>query len=371
MSTVLLPASSPSIERSGRWHTSKTGSLIASWCGASLKFLHTGQSLSIKVGPLTERKDRFNGGTPMLACVISQSSKDDEVVLLDFEPSQTLELFAAKTEEDASKHRVVELTLIDWASILEIEAFICPSADSIQRAPHYEYVRSLHIGDSISCGFSDGSKPIARGCLDAFPFVTRDALRKEGLRMEIDMVAFPGASLTDPTQEEIDAEMNLPKGLETRFLHSSPWSDSEYSGERLPVQVLVVALGNNDEVRDVEPARYQTALHSLISSVHKENSDSLKRIVILHPFPDFTEDEDGASAESSPESSLGVHVPSFVDNLRTAFPQVVISGCDIGKGMKEESTMDGLHPTIDGQAILAASWLDEARKIVKSISDTH
>ncbi|KAG6910396.1 hypothetical protein DXG01_010751 [Tephrocybe rancida] len=309
MSTVLLPASSPSIERSGRWHTSKTGSLIASWCGASLKFLHTGQSLSIKVGPLTERKDRFNGGTPMLACVISQSSKDEEVMLLDFEPSQTLELFVAKTEEDASKQRVVELTLIDWASILEIEAFICPSADSVQRPPHYDYVRSLHIGDSISCGLSDGSTPIARGCLDAFPFVTRDALRKEGLKMEIDMVAFPGASLTDPTQEEIDAEMNIPKGLEKGFLH--------------------------------------------------------------HPFPNFTEEEDGASAESSPESSLGVHVPSFVDNLRTAFPQVVISGCDIGKGMKEESTMDGLHPTIDGQAILVASWLDEARKIVKSISDMH
>ncbi|KAG6845529.1 hypothetical protein H0H87_007773 [Tephrocybe sp. NHM501043] len=370
-SLVQYPASSPFIERSGRWHTSDTGSLIASWCGASLKFSHTGRSLSIKIGALAERKDRFNGGTPMLACVISQDSKEDEIALYDPEPLKTVDLFIAKSEDDVAKERVVELTLIDWASILEIEEFIVFPADSISKPRHVDYIRSLHIGDSISCGFSDGSMRVPRGCLDAFPFLVRDALRKEGVMIEIDMVAFPGASLTDPTEEEIESEGNLPKGLGTRFSHASPWSESEYEDERLPAQLLVVALGTNDEARDVTAARYQASLLGLISKVHILNADSLKHIVVLHPFPDFTEEDEEEFPVSSAESSLDAHIPTFVDTLRTSFPHITITACNIGKGITEECTMDGLHPTVDGQAALATAWLGEARNIIRGIYDAQ
>ncbi|KAG6860151.1 hypothetical protein C0995_015074 [Termitomyces sp. Mi166 len=361
-------AISHSIERSGRWQASNTGSLIASWCGASLKFLHTGRSLSIKTGPLTERKDRFNGGTPMVACIISQDSEDDKIAFYDFEPSQTKQLFVARSEDEIGKQRTVELTLIDWASVLEIEAFIIPSTDDIRLPLRANHVRLLHIGDSISCGFSDGSTPIPRGCLDAFPFVVRDALRKEGVMMEIDMVAFPGTSLTDPTQEEIDSERNLPKGMETMFFHASPWSDLDYEGEQLRADILVVALGTNDDARDVEPIYYQTSLLALVSKIHELNVDTLKHLVILHPFPDFI-DEDVPSHDTN--SPLTVYIPSFVDTLRTRFPNVAVSACDIGQGIWKEYTMDGLHPTVDGQAILAAVWLDKARKIVKSVLGAH
>ncbi|KAG6900465.1 hypothetical protein C0993_010183 [Termitomyces sp. T159_Od127] len=245
-------ANSPFIERSGRWQASDNGALLASWCGASLKFIHTGRTLSIKTGPQTERKDRFNGGTLMVACVISQDSEGEEIALYDFEPSQTKELFVARSEDEVWKRRTVELTLIDWASVLEIEAFMVPSAGDITRPLRSNYIRSLHIGDSISCGFSDGCVPISRGCLDAFPFVVRDALRREGVMVEVDMVAFPGVSLTDPTREEMDSEENLPKGMETRFSHASPWSDLDYEGVHLPTHLLVVALGNHFHILPCE-----------------------------------------------------------------------------------------------------------------------
>ncbi|KAG6809514.1 hypothetical protein H0H92_015960 [Tricholoma furcatifolium] len=324
-STFLHPASSPFILRSGRWEISGDDTLIAAWCGSSLRFSHTGQSLSIKAGALTERKDRFNGGTPMIACVISYAgSTEEQTMLYDLKPLQTVQLFTAQSDDEAKAYRTVELTLIDWASILEIETFITAAGDTIFDPPHDpKTIHARFVGDSISCGYSDGSKPVPRGCLDAFPFIARDALRKEGVAMNIDMVAFPGASLTDPTQEEE---------------------------------------GTNDDARDVDPTRFRISLCTLLSMIQVYNCISLKHIVLLYPFPDFRDHNRGGT-----EDSLASHVPSFVVSLQNLFPYVNISAYNIAQELKEEHTMDGLHPTVEGQAILGAAWLDVARKIVKPI----
>jgi hypothetical protein len=103
------PAGPYPLERSGRWQAPYTGSLVASWCGASVRFLYTGRSLSIRAElglSRTERKDRFNGGTPMIACVVSEDTQDDVVGLYDMEASQTIQLFSANPEtEEETVHQ--------------------------------------------------------------------------------------------------------------------------------------------------------------------------------------------------------------------------------------------------------------------------
>jgi len=62
--------------------------------------------------------------------------------------------------------------------------------------------------------------------------------------MAVDMVAFPGITLTDPAKEDLGAEERLPNGMETRFFHVSPWSDSPYGSDYVDPDLLVIALGN-------------------------------------------------------------------------------------------------------------------------------
>ncbi|KAG6823329.1 hypothetical protein H0H93_003846, partial [Arthromyces matolae] len=145
----------------------------------------------------------------MLACIISEGSESESIetkLYQDFEPSQIVKLVSANSDEEIGRKKMLELILVDWASVLEIEGFYTDSENEILKPSKAEEIHVLHIGDSISCGFSNGSQPIPRGCLEAFPFIARDVLRKKDMHMEIDLVAFPGISLTDPTPEELEED---------------------------------------------------------------------------------------------------------------------------------------------------------------------
>lgn len=72
--------------------------------------------------------------------------------------------------------------------------------------------RILVIGDSISCGYSDGSERIPRGCLDAYPFKMRERLA-QSVPVAIDLVAFPGISLVS------SEDPGSPAGMEQKFSH--------------------------------------------------------------------------------------------------------------------------------------------------------
>lgn len=78
--------------------------------------------------------------------------------------------------------------------------------------------RMLVIGDSICCGYTDGTEPLPLGCLESFPYLTRQKLRDTiGLEFAVDLVAFPGWTLVSPTTDE--AEEGAPKGMAEKFFH--------------------------------------------------------------------------------------------------------------------------------------------------------
>jgi hypothetical protein len=80
----------------------------------------------------------------------------------------------------------------------------------------------LVIGDSISCGFTtaeeeDHGDALPRGCLDAFSFKSNEILKRTGGRkFDIELVAYPGATLVGPTNNDSsDGSFSMP----TKFMH--------------------------------------------------------------------------------------------------------------------------------------------------------
>lgn len=138
----LSPSHPLFFRRSGRWTPTHTGSLKASWSGASVSFTCRASSISavrIRIGALTELKDKENGGTPMIAC--SVSGPDERRLVLTHEPQvgggPVLTLL---TEVDLrglsiARDRAFDVTIamIDWASVLELEAIVLEAVS----APKY------------------------------------------------------------------------------------------------------------------------------------------------------------------------------------------------------------------------------------------
>ena len=134
---IELKPTHPLIERSGRWSQSSSATLTASWCSASLRFLFSGSSLYIRPGKRTERKDRWNGGIPMLVWTITpEDSRDSEPLVVgtaDAEPLKEI-VFVEKGHVPLLADRVcyVQIMLVDWASVFEIEAIFVDSVSPNQ-----------------------------------------------------------------------------------------------------------------------------------------------------------------------------------------------------------------------------------------------
>ena len=117
------------ISRSGRWFdTKESGSITASWSNASVSFLFSGSKLSFCAGKQTERKDKDNGGTQMLAIITGPT---EEIALKNVEKWRTVDPEAGSEivifdETDGTLHErtFVEIVLIDWASTFELSALI-------------------------------------------------------------------------------------------------------------------------------------------------------------------------------------------------------------------------------------------------------
>lgn len=116
--------------RSGRWSRTSSGSLVASWSSASVSFLFSGSRLSFSVGQETERKDKINSGTPMIAVITGAEEESALRSLSDWKtfdpaPGSEIEIIQEGTEHPKMHERTfVRIVLIDWASKLELEAFI-------------------------------------------------------------------------------------------------------------------------------------------------------------------------------------------------------------------------------------------------------
>ena len=126
---VVLGPNSPKFRLSGRWvqPSLDAGSRTASWCGASISLLFSGKFLRLRTGPRTERKDAFNGGTPMIACSVAPFNQDagrEEATTYDCGPSQEITLLDANSLATQVLPVKVTITLIDWASVFELESII-------------------------------------------------------------------------------------------------------------------------------------------------------------------------------------------------------------------------------------------------------
>ncbi|EPS96623.1 hypothetical protein FOMPIDRAFT_52819 [Fomitopsis schrenkii] len=291
----------------------------------------------------------------MIACSIGASLSgggEENITTHECGPSQEVILVDGDSPITQVLPVKVTITLIDWASVFELESIMADSEDSVRPLPDPvpPAIRVLAIGDSITAGYSDGSQPISLGCLDAFPHVARNLIRgKAGADVELELVAYPGILLTSPTSEEAEEGAGL--GMVDRFFHMSPWSDEPAVLDEQP-SIILIALGTNDDAQDISPERFASAMQAFIQRLRDTYRASLKHICVLHPFPDFTE-----GSEPDSESIEGVPITqglaSVLASLNSEFEEsVALHEWDIGKGLTKQYTMDGVHPTVEGHRVL-------------------
>ncbi|TFY63662.1 hypothetical protein EVJ58_g3128 [Rhodofomes roseus] len=294
-SRVALKPTSNKFRRLGRWARASpvSDAIVASWCGASISFLFSGSYLSIRTGERTGRKDSFNGGTPMIACTISAYPRrktgpgidNDQVNTYDCGPSQEVILVDADTLITGALPVRLTLTLVDWASVFELDNIIVDSEDNVQAdTDNPPPVRVLAIGDSITAGYSDGSQPVPLGCLNAYPHVARERIQTDtGTAIELELVAFPGITLVAPTPEERDEGVG--QGMIDKFFNVSQWSDEPATLDEQP-SIILIALGTNDDAQDVSPERFASSMRTFIERVLQAYRASVKHIcVLVAPLP--------------------------------------------------------------------------------------
>ncbi|PPQ74394.1 hypothetical protein CVT26_000945 [Gymnopilus dilepis] len=350
MSTTRLPASSlPASARSGRWLEGPSGSLYASWSSASLSFLFTGSKLDLSIGEQTERKDRLNGGTRMIA-VITGATEDEALrkpeswKALDPEPSSMVSIF------DGTKlleKKFVQITLIDWASTFELDALVTDDSASITSLIPHESEKKLElllVGDSISSTLArpveEGGEPVPYGILNGFPLVAQRLLREDpyNIRVDLELVAYPGYNLVHPTESE--SEQGIRNGMEEAFFWDSPWSKNRLAGpSKLVPKAVLIELGTNDQFFGYTKERFGAALVNLVKSLRSWYKNSIEHVWLIPPFPDS--DMDGK------ELQLSRATPTFIDLLKSQIgDEVSVKLCDLVEGLTTENTVDGVHPPL-------------------------
>jgi hypothetical protein len=146
LSTIELSPNLPQFRRSGRWTQTDSGSLVASWASASISFILTSSSLSIRLGPKTAHKYTFGGNSTTLVCALSDPAASTSsshnphhqshlsipastqvLTYPDVEPG-VLTLFDRLED---GQQKLVEVTLVDWSSDLELVSVVVDSVGSL------------------------------------------------------------------------------------------------------------------------------------------------------------------------------------------------------------------------------------------------
>ncbi|KAJ6555095.1 hypothetical protein DFH09DRAFT_573596 [Mycena vulgaris] len=339
-SLLSIPSLGSKLILSSRWEHSDNGTIWSAWAGASIKFYSPNllSSLFVRFGSKTERKDRWNGGTPMFAVTVTKPVSPNDAVETDAVESKTFDGapgMLVRLWDEPIQECYVEITLIDWASVLEIDAFICPDPTYVNRDPMASRHQMLFIGDSVTCGLalepSDGGQPIPRGILDAFPSRAISILsEKYSYPLSPGFVAYPGISLV-----ALEAH-----GMINRFFHTSPWDSTPWNPRGNP-KLICIALGTNDEANEVVPTLFRSALEGFIRRL-SVTFPSVKAFYVIPPFRDFNEPDAGAI------------YADLVSNPLLDLDEIDVKVfSDIGSGMTAEHTVDGLHPTLAGHQHLA------------------
>ncbi|KAH9933811.1 uncharacterized protein B0H18DRAFT_1207961 [Fomitopsis serialis] len=222
----------------------------------------------MRTGSRTERKDSLNGGTPTIACsIVARPTTDGDpsayVKTYDCKPSQEVVLVHTDTAFARILPVKITLTLIDWASVFELESIILDSGGSIQALP-------------------DDPRPVR--CISAR--AKEQIYASTGIQIDLELVAFPGVTLVAPTPEEADEGAG--QGMIDRFFHAFPWLDEPAALDEQP-SIILIALGTNDDAQDVSPDRF--ASHAQLCRQPVANIPHIGPARMRSSsFPDFTED---------------------------------------------------------------------------------
>ncbi|TFK71792.1 hypothetical protein BDN72DRAFT_895351 [Pluteus cervinus] len=320
----------------GRWVETPTGTIIAGWCGASLQFIIKGATkLQFKFGAATEKKDRSSRGS-MFAVLLREVNTDSAIGWTEAFNGEA-DAFSPEIELEVESEYDVEFMLIDWASLIELEGIWIDQGDISAPPPKSQY-DVLFIGDSMPCGFvEDGSDLglIPHGCLNGYAFCARQALRDAGTTINVELVACPAITLVDLVQED-----NTLVGMQNRFFQVTPWDSTPYTPSGSP-QVAVLALGINDEFQGVTPDTFFKQQRDFIAKL-LEIYPSLKHVWLIVPIRD--EGAPDLVAYRNKMDSGEVEWP-------TSVPSVDFKVIDLD-GDAKISTLDGLHPSVEGHLLL-------------------
>ncbi|KAI0297768.1 hypothetical protein BC826DRAFT_154242 [Russula brevipes] len=379
---IELAPNLPQFRRSGRWTESDSGSgsLIASWASASISFIITSSSLSIRLGPQTKRNHPIGRSLTTLACSLSDDPTGSNHPAV---PTQTLTFSDAGPGvlplfgrlEDGQR-KLVEIILVDWSSVLELVSIVVDSADAIQPRPDPSPAsRLLFIGDSISCGFSPLPGLIPRGSLDAFT-----AISAAQLGLPYDIVAFPGIILVDPRAGGVSLIRDVP-GMASRFFlaGSSPFEVTPAQLDERPT-IIVIALGwflptrpclavphnvrtsfdsphtgTNDRGTGVDSPLFVETMRAFVRRLADVYCETLAHVCVLHAFPSF-------GMQFRPEFADAFS--QIREQVSLDHPSLGVHIWNLGNALDQSLVIDRLHPNVQGHISLANALVARLRPLV-------
>ena len=178
------------------------------------------------------------------------------------------------------------------------------------------------------------------------------------------LVVFLGDSLTagyglpgDSAYPAVVARALRDEGRPVRIVNAGSSGDTSAGGlSRLPwllkqkPDVLVVALGGNDGLRGVPPATTRENLGRIIRAAQAEGAAVLLLGLKMPPNygPEFTE-------------AFQRLYPELAEELHVAFVPFMLEGV---AGRSDLNQGDGIHPTGEGQRIIAENVLPALRALV-------
>ncbi|EJT99793.1 sure-like protein [Dacryopinax primogenitus] len=347
----------------GRWESTPSQGVFASWPASSVTIHFKSSYLALEAGPETARKGRPWGSEPMIAwCITSpgEAEKPENMkTLRNVKPGEVIPLF----EGESGVERVCRLYITDWGSVIEVAAFLCDSVDSLLPIPKgtEPTTRLLVIGDSISCAYSmgpDAGLPVPpHGAWDGYSLILERLLRAEGKHVGVETIAYPGVTLVDTYMAGWQQD-----GMVTKFWQES-WNPSANPLYRPPT-VIIIALGANDDGRDVPIFHFALNMSEFIKKLVSTFSASLTDVVILGPF---------YGVRRSGGSRFGPAMDALVKELRAEWEneedKPKVHHVPTTDWLTPDVVPDGIHPDVEGNRILgeklkvveAAGWEEGTR----------
>ncbi|KAF8608351.1 hypothetical protein BDV93DRAFT_247813 [Ceratobasidium sp. AG-I] len=346
LKSLFLDSCVDEITLSGRWIRGLQGSLSTFWASSSLSFVFTGTTLEILPGISTERKDRWNGGTPMIAIWVGKNensiaSHQPPWKVCDVEAGAGVTLVQTMTVAET----YVRIMMIDWSSVFELGSLLVDKGATIMSARTEKIYRIIYIGDSIASGYSpfdptSAQAPHAptRGCLDAFPYVAQRFLSQKdpAYKVNVNLVAYPGWTLVAPSEEEKCG--GNPTGMLDGFFQVSPWNTDVCAYSESVATAIVIELGTNDQEYYTNE-RFSLSLREFVCKLLDIMPSPPRYIWIIPPFPN---EED---SNSPPRRDF----PEVIAALQTELGRGIdIEMCDIVDELTSAVTIDGVHPSLEG-----------------------